>query len=59
MSAVVIDEVLPLGHNGRVHSHFKPSAESWALEKEDRIDEIRYSQPVPYFHNVSWRFLTR
>ena len=24
-----------------------------ALEKEDRIDEIKYSPPVPYFQNVS------
>ena len=43
---------LPLGQNGRVHNVSVISSRlkrAGPLEKEDRIDEIKYSPPVPHF----------
>ena len=43
---------LPAGHNDRVHNVSVISSRLkgvGALEKEDMIDEIKYSPPVPYF----------
>ena len=32
---------------------FQAVSKELGIRKEDRTDEIKYSPPVPYFHNVS------